>query len=288
MLKQFKSKKILITGATGCLGRALLEEMLKHQALVWVTQNRNKIERSDVEVIQFEKGWGNKIPFFDYVFHLAAKVDVSENVAQLDLEDANVELTKRIIEKVKFKKLIFASTVSVYQLSSDVITESSKINPHNTYALTKWEAEKLVKKLPHYCILRYSSLFGQGMNTNTFLPKILKQAIKEKSMKVYGDGSRMQNYIHVNQAVQYLIHGALKLDNCIGLAVAPKEYSNLEIAQVIAEDTQAKIKLTGEDFSPSFRYDNQNTLKELALELKKNTITNDIKRLIQWMKSTKY
>lgn len=279
---------MLLTGASGCLGSALLAELLNQQALVWVTQNNSKIDRNDVEVIQLKNGWENNTPFFDYVFHLGAKVDVNGSDSMLALEKANIEFTKQIVEKLKFKKIIFASTVSVYQVAEDKICESSKINPPSAYAQSKWVAEKLVENTPHYCILRFSSLFGQGMNMTTFLPKVVKQAIEEKSIQVYGDGSRIQNYIHVNQAVQYLLYGALKHENFIGLSVASKEYSNLEIAQIIATHTFADINLTGEDFSPSFRYDNQNTLKELALELEENTITNDIKSLIQWVKNTRY
>jgi nucleoside-diphosphate-sugar epimerase len=41
------------------------------------------------------------------------------------------------------------------------------------------------------------------------------------------------------------------------LAVYSKEYSNQEVASIIAKQTQATIENIGEDFSKSFQYNNK-------------------------------
>jgi nucleoside-diphosphate-sugar epimerase len=288
MLNHFNQKKILITGCTGCLGAFLLRELLSANALIWVTQYQSKIDNTDVKVIPMDKLWQNGLPEFDYVFHLAAKVDVKDELTKEELDISNVTFTKLLIERLTFKKFIFASTVSVFSLSNKLITESSTIAPQNSYATTKWEAEKLVMNLPQYSIMRFSSIYGEGMKTDTFLPIMIQHAIRENKMKVFGQGSRLQNYIPVSQSVNFLMYGAIKTENYVGLAVSNNEYSNLAIAEEIAKLTNANIVMEGEDLSPSFQYDNQNTLKELALASKETTLANDIKSLITWLRNTRY
>jgi nucleoside-diphosphate-sugar epimerase len=288
MLNHFNQKKILITGCTGCLGAFLLRELLSANALIWVTQYQSKIDNTDVKVIPMDKLWQNGLPEFDYVFHLAAKVDVKDELTKEELDISNVTFTKLLIERLTFKKFIFASTVSVFSLSNKLITESSTIAPQNSYATTKWEAEKLVMNLPQYSIMRFSSIYGEGMKTDTFLPIMIQHAIRENKMKVFGQGSRLQNYIPVSQSVNFLMYGAIKTENYVGLAVSNNEYSNLAIAEEIAKLTNANIVIEGEDLSPSFQYDNQNTLKELALASKETTLANDIKSLITWLRNTRY
>jgi nucleoside-diphosphate-sugar epimerase len=288
MLNHFNQKKILITGCTGCLGAFLLRELLSANALIWVTQYQSKIDNTDVKVIPMGKLWQNDLPEFDYVFHLAAKVDVKDELTKEELDISNVTFTKLLIERLTFKKFIFASTVSVFSLSNKLITESSTIAPQNSYATTKWEAEKLVMNLPQYSIMRFSSIYGEGMKTDTFLPIMIQHAIRENKMKVFGQGSRLQNYIPVSQSVNFLMYGAIKTENYVGLAVSNNEYSNLAIAEEIAKLTNANIVMEGEDLSPSFQYDNQNTLKELALASKETTLANDIKSLITWLRNTRY
>ena len=82
-------------------------------------------------------------------------------------EDINFLAVRNIIDlciKNNVKRLLFASTCSVYGASENFLTETSGLNPLSLYAQTKISSEKLLLKSQsdnfHPTIFRMATLFG--------------------------------------------------------------------------------------------------------------------------------
>lgn len=91
---------------------------------------------------------------------------LSNKYPEKDLEAINNLLY--FLKKIQVQKLVFISTVDVYDSPFDVteVTRPSPINNH-IYGLNRLYAEEIVKKtFDNYNIIRLPALFGKGLKKN--------------------------------------------------------------------------------------------------------------------------
>lgn len=257
-------KTILITGIKGFLASNLITLLEKDYVLYGIGKkaefqsNLQIFSSEEIEKIEI-------VPDFTIVCHAA----VSSGQTLLDNEtlfDVNVRITEQIVTKFSNSKIIYISTVSIYDVTSNLISENSNNNPQSEYAISKLWAEKVVFKSSNAVSLRLSSLFGIGMKENTILPIYVNQAITNGKIEVWRDGKRKQNYIYVLDACEYIRTIIDKFDIVKGkvlLGVNNKEFSNLELAEIITEFTKAEILFKNEDKAISFQYNNDLTCQLL-------------------------
>jgi len=273
--------KILITGISGFLGRYLIKKLSKHE-LVGIDINDEIIDN----VIVHSSKKINDIDFSpDFIIMAHAAVASGNYSPTTDmLFDVNVQLTKIIIEKFKDAKIIYVSTASIYKLDGNIITENSPIKPISEYAISKLWAENIVLQTKQACILRLSSMYGIGMKENTLIPNYINQAINDKKITIWGDGSRQQNYISVDDVVTYIskiIDNFVHCTNKILLAVSLQSYSNKDIATTISMIVPTDIIYEREDKSISIYYNNEKTTT--ILNWKPNSNLNEkIAEYIKW------
>lgn len=279
-------KKILITGIKGFLGSNLITSLSDYELIGLGTkeefyQNVRVYNSKDLESLDLD---------IDIIIVCHAAVASGNIIVPNDeLYNVNVSLTEKISTKFSTAFIIYISTTSVYDINSGVITEESKINPQSNYALSKLWAERIVLKNSKSAILRISSLFGEGMKENTLIPNYVNQALLSNKILVWGLGERLQNFIYVNDVVKYItlmIDFQEKVYGKILLGVSEKEYSNLEIAKTISNETKAEINFVNEDNSKSARYDNKVSTDLLDWKPKVN-IEERLKKYIEW-KRKKY
>ena len=257
-------KTILITGIKGFLASNLITLLEKDYVLYGIGKkaefqsNLQIFSSEEIEKIEI-------VPDFIIVCHAA----VSSGQTVLDNEtlfDVNVRITEKLVAKFSNSKIIYISTVSIYDDTSNLISENSNNNPQSEYAISKLWAEKVVFKSSNAVSLRLSSLFGIGMKENTILPIYVNQAIVNDKIEVWGDGKRKQNYIYVLDACEYIRTIIYKFDIVKGkvlLGVNNKEFSNLELAKIITTFTKAEILFKNEDKAISFQYNNDLTCQLL-------------------------
>ncbi len=257
--------KVLVIGANGFLGRNLVRRCLELGWNVDCVYNDEKkfipkqcktYHISDLEKIKSS---------YIAIFLLSAFIPYNKfETFDKRLLDVNIGIPLRVIDKFKKSKIIFSSSASVYGIHDSIISENSSFNGPNSYALSKLSGEYILRFGTSYQIIRFSSIYGSGMNTKTFIPKLLEQARKNKKIIIFGNGSRLQNYLYIEDAVGYLISAVSQKESGIYLGVFGKSYSNVEVAEIIQKVvTGCKIQYKGEDRSPSFVYDNSFTQKLL-------------------------
>jgi len=248
-------KRVLVTGGSGFIGShtclTLLEkgyEVLVIDSLInssiksleRVCEISNMAGKLNKEKLYFIKGdlrnkeLLQKIFFqskengrpISAVIHFAGLKAVNESLEfPLKYWDINVNGTINLLEamhKNKCRKIVFSSSATIYEKSSDsIIDEEAKNNPTNPYGSTKFVVEKLLndvfQSMPdewRIVNLRYfnpigahpSGLIGEspiGMPSNIFPCITQVAANKLDYLKVYGndwptiDGTCIRDFIHI-------------------------------------------------------------------------------------------
>lgn len=274
---------ILITGISGFLGSYLAEKLSKEHSVIGLYHLNKSNLIADITCFDNLESIKN-IPDVIVMCHAAVSSGIT-NVDKNTLFEVNVDFTKKILQKFLGVKMIYISSVSVFGSKKEIIQENSFTDPQTEYALSKLDAENEVKKNNNTSIIRFSSLYGNGMKENTLIPNYCNQALESQTIKVWGDGSRLQNYIHIDDAVN-LIEKVLDHQSEIAFSVLgtySKEYSNNEVAKIISTLTNARIEYVNQDTSTSFQFDNTMTQKILNWQPKKD-LEFGLKNYLEWKK----
>ncbi len=250
-------RRCLVTGGAGFIGSNLVDALIERGDEVAVIDNlssgkreylnpRAKFYEVDIcnreliaDIFAEEK--------FDYVFHLAAQIDVRVSVADPALDNKiNVLGGLNILEncnKTKVKKIIFISTGgALYGEAEEVPTkESHPTRPLSPYGIHKLTFEKYL----HY----YSAVFGQKYIAlrlaNVYGPRQYKggeagvvsifvdYAVNGKKLLINGDGLQTRDFVYVGDVVD-AITTATENDYVGEINIATgKETSLLEIIESI-------------------------------------------------------
>jgi dTDP-4-dehydrorhamnose reductase len=175
--------RVLVLGATGLLGRVLLEE--------WSTNQITGIGSRDADIRdrpQLHAYFARCRPEWTVLAASYTDVDWCERDERLAHEvnatgAANVALECREAGS----RLLFVSTDYVFDGTNSAPYETSdEMNPLSVYGQSKAEGEKLVREiLPRACIVRTSWLFGA--NGRCFPNTILDAAGAGKKLSVVDD-----------------------------------------------------------------------------------------------------
>ena len=145
-----KSKKnILITGATGMLGRKLVEILSKDFSVI---TTRFDIT-NPISIAKFQ----NRFKRIDAIIHCAAMTNVNQcELNQLECWNTNVEGTRNIARLAMSygADLIYISTPMVFSGAQGNYRESDRPRPQNYYARSKLAGEKIVLKYERGLVIR--------------------------------------------------------------------------------------------------------------------------------------
>lgn len=204
--KEDSGEVSLVTGASGKLGRELVEALLKRghrvRALVWRKESILRLPKGTVPFfgdITDPDLLGEATSGVDNVFHLASIVSEFKESTEVMLR-VNVEGTRTVMEACEengVPYLFYPSTLDVYgHKRSEVLTEESKPLPKDRYGHSKMLAEQMImnfKSSVPSTIFRISVIYGPGFETSFF--KIFK-VIKEQKAHIIGDGQNKLSLVH--------------------------------------------------------------------------------------------
>lgn len=177
-------KKVLVTGANGFLGRALVNELLKNGVLVFALDRDDKgLFPETVKFIALDLNDCAKLPELihdrdvDVVFHLAWGGASGASRADYDMQLNNVKMTCDLIKyaaKTGIKKFVGAGTLAQYDCLAYAGENGSVPSPVSCYASAKIAAEYMSKAIANkenieyvWCVI--SNLYGVGDTTNNFV-----------------------------------------------------------------------------------------------------------------------
>jgi len=204
--------RILVTGNNGFLGRKLVEHLMKdrnNQVTEFSTEKNKRDIRNFNDVLEATKG-------IDSVFHLASVLNYRRK--EHEIIATNYVGTKNLIKAAtgnKVKNIVFASTQDVYTSSKhDLVSEDEpiKVKILSEYAKSKYLSEQLLVKCKKIkvAIARIAVISGKGMH-KSLVSEFVSDALKGKSVHIYGEGKRIYDIVNVDDVVDVLIDMAGKV-----------------------------------------------------------------------------
>lgn len=213
---------VLITGGAGFIGSNLalkLQEMCENIAVIddfsqGVYKNLEGFE-GDVVVLDISKDnidWEHYLDFEpDFIFHQASNTDTTYPNDKEMLRN-NIESFRNILELALNvqAKVIYASSAGVYGKGSIPMKESSKRDPKNAYAFSKYVLENIAKKyIDNYdleCVgLRYFNVYGPREHFKGKAASMIYQlAIQIKNgqrPRIFEFGEQFRDQIYVKDVV---------------------------------------------------------------------------------------
>jgi len=255
--------KILITGATGFIGKKLVERLISgdHEIVCLVRRNSDTgyLERAGVKLVladikdQEQVGDAFAISGPDLVVHSAARVKDRDKT---DLWAVNVEGTGNICRECVehgVDKLVYLSSVAVVSGNREVpLTEDMPYKASNVYGRSKIEAEKIVlgyrKKGLKAVILRPGMVFGieDRHAVHKILGLIDKRLVPVPSMEVVHD--RLQ-LVYIDNLIDVILVAMEKKEALEGtFFVADKEIISIrEFVEIVSGELGRKppLKIPG-------------------------------------------
>ncbi len=198
----------------------------------------------------------------DFVYHLASPASPIDYL-RLPLHTLKVGSygTHHMLGVAKFKRARFllASTSEVYgdpqvhPQSEDYWGHVNPIGPRGVYDEAKRYAEALTMAYHRQqgldtCISRTFNTYGPRMRPHDgrAIPTFLRQALQDKPLTVFGDGSQTRSFCYVDDQIRGLValmesdaHSPVNIGN-------PNEFTLLELAKAVIEVTDARSEIVFE------------------------------------------
>lgn len=231
-IKKLSQKTILITGASGFLGRYFVESIRYYNSksvnpiyAICIDNNitssiLNNYEDDNIKWIYGDVSLVNIADIkVDYIIH-AAGIASPEHYRAYPLEtiDVAVNSTKHLLEKAKKDnaKMLFFSSSEIYgdPTPENIPTKESyrgnvsSMGPRACYDESKRLGETLCWIYNKYYnvhvnIVRPFNIYGPGMMPKDYriLPNFAKSIFKNESLKVYGSGNQTRSFCYISDAI---------------------------------------------------------------------------------------
>ncbi|MBU1619328.1 MAG: TIGR01777 family oxidoreductase [Gammaproteobacteria bacterium] len=247
--------KILITGATGLIGRALIAGWQGQHQLSVLSRSSAKAR----ETLGIEADYQQSLDDFDFnridaVINLAGEPIADKRWSESQKQNicqSRWQLTEALAEKIQHattppKVLINGSAIGFYgRQGSEIVTEEqSSFYPEFSHDIcARWEnlAQRAASPQTRVCLLRTGIvLSSQGGALAKMMP-LFKLGLGGP----IGDGKQMMSWIHLDDMVR-LISFLLQRDDLSGPfnATAPRPVSNKQFSQLLAERFGKKAPFT--------------------------------------------
>jgi dTDP-glucose 4,6-dehydratase len=261
----------LVTGGAGFLGSHLCDHLLSAGNRVICVDNLDTGSLQNIEHIRDPNfsflNHDLTQPLLidddvDLVYHLASPASPID-YQRLPLHTLKVGSygTHHMLGLAKFKRARFllASTSEVYgdpeihPQSEDYWGHVNPIGPRGVYDEAKRYAEALTMAYHRQqgvdtCIARVHNTYGPNMRPHDgrAIPTFLRQALQDKPVTVFGDGSQTRSFCYVDDMIAGLValmgsdvHLPVNLGN-------PYEMTLLELAQAVIEVTESRAEIVFE------------------------------------------
>jgi len=305
--------KILVTGGAGFIGSTLVDKLISENHEVVVIDDlssgrkdyvNSKARFYEIDICSPKVAKIFKKEKFDFVYHLAAQIDVRISVEKPEYDNKiNVLGGLNIVQNChlsKVKKIIMASTGgAIYGEAEEIPTsEASPTYPVSPYGIHKLTLEKYLNYYYqvyglNYTVLRFSNVYGprqfKGGEAGV-IAIFIDNAVKGLESFQYGDGLQTRDFVYVDDVVNGLFL-ALNIDCPSEINIAHgTETTLLDLRRDIEKALDAPIKIkkmpgkAGEQRRSCLSFARAKDVLNWEPQV---NLEEGIKRTIAWAKSVK-
>jgi len=261
----------LVTGGAGFLGSHLCDELLRRGHRVICVDNLETGSLNNIEHIRDDAFVHRNLniiePYFvdepiDFVYHLASPASPIDYLrlplATLKVGSYGTHHTLGLA-KVHRARFLIASTSEVYgdpQVHPQPESYWGHVNPigpRGVYDEAKRYAEALTMAYHRQqgvdtAIVRIFNTYGPRMRPHDgrAIPTFLRQALQDRPITVFGDGSQTRSFCYVDDLIRGIIalaesghHDPVNIGN-------PDEFTLLELAKAVIEVTGSESEIVFE------------------------------------------
>lgn len=213
---------ILVTGANGFIGQALVKNLLqtKHNVIACVRQSVKPTldcEYRFIDRLDSITEWNDVLKGIDIVVHCAARASFNKNDMPASLEalkvintDATINVAEQAVE-AGVKRFVFISSIKVNGEGTELgkpYTEDSNTNPIDPYGISKYEAEQGLLKLAEttpleVVIIRPTLVYGKNVKGN--FHSLMKWTYKGVPLPIGGIKQNLRSLVSVDNLVDFII-----------------------------------------------------------------------------------
>ena len=196
--------KILITGATGTIGKRLTRHLIERYQLTLVDIDFSEFPeelKHGVQIVETDlvnrENWRGLLDDIEYVIQLAGEPDQFADFYD-DLEELNYEIPHNLydeaLEAKKLKRIIFASSIhAVDTYPNDIqVKTTDPVRPSGLYGVSKVYLEALAS---HYAYVHNIPSIGIRIANYTVNNEELDSEVDEAGMAMYFSARDMNHLV---------------------------------------------------------------------------------------------
>lgn len=216
----FRDKRILITGASGFIGRHLLHQLGTYGSHIATISRHNDNFPFDVEQyivdIKDTRAIQDCVQSYqpEYIFHLAAYKDRNENIqAFYSAIETNLMGTLNLFSAAKdvtsVQSIVTLGTAEEYGNNVPPFNEILREVPVTPYSFSKVCVSHMAELFFHLynlpvTIIRPTLAYGPGQGTDMFLPSLVTSLLENKPFAM-SLGEQTRDFVYVTDLVEALL-----------------------------------------------------------------------------------
>lgn len=235
-----RKKKIIVTGASGFVGRNFIEKYSDRYDIVPISLRNTGVEEIDFTGV-------------DCVLHLAALVHQMKGAPEEKYFEINRDLTEKLAVKAKesgIRHFVFYSTVKAYGYDGDlynhnfILDEHSECKPNDPYGQSKYEAEEILRRLEdnNFIVahIRPPMIYGIGVKGNMIN---LVKLVKKFPILPFNYNENKRSIVSINNLLDLTKQVINKKEKGIYIPTDGEAVSIKEMVEEIGEGLDKKVIL---------------------------------------------
>ncbi len=259
-------KNILVTGGAGFIGSNFVQYMMsKHpdytivnfDNLTYAGNLENLVSVQSKPNYRFVKGdicdkehvtKAFRTHAIDTVVHFAAESHVDRSIlgpavfVQTNVVGTNILLD--VSREIGIERFLHVSTDEVYGSlgATGFFTEETSLHPNSPYSASKASSDMLVLAYQHTfgfpgIVTRCSNNYGPYQFPEKLIPLLIANALNDKPIPVYGDGSNVRDWLYVEDhcsALDVVLHNGMVGD--VYNIGGNNEWKNIDIVKLVLKE----------------------------------------------------
>lgn len=214
-----RSPTVMVTGASGFIGQALVKKLLQHGYIVH-TLDKHPLRLPgcidhQIPLSLFSFRTSHLAPrTYDVLYHLAWHGSPANPTSDEAVNSLNVEPSIRFIHQAVqagVKHIVFISSAgSVYGETKYPVKETYKHNPQSAYGRGKYAVEEYLKQLASpttkMTVFRTTNVIGKHQpfkNNQGIIPLLIHAAKSDQTLTLYGNSQK--DYIAIEDVITALL-----------------------------------------------------------------------------------